>query len=117
MHHSQKNGIPTIIITVKINDKPTANVKSVFLALHAAAVAIAADVPHTDVAAEITKKSITVTNSDYFKVTTSVDTDALKIARNNTGTVTVTVELIKMPITVEESTTSITVKLNAAAVQ
>ena len=29
--HSQKNGIPTIIATVKINDIPTANVKSVFL--------------------------------------------------------------------------------------
>lgn len=71
----------------------------------------------TDVAAEITKESITVSNSGYFKVTTSVDNDALTIARNNTGTVTVTVELIKMPITAEESTTSITVKLNAAAVQ
>ena len=37
----------------KINEIPTANVRSVFLALQAVAVAIAAEVPHTDVAAEI----------------------------------------------------------------
>ena len=74
MHHSQKNGIPTIIITVKINDKPTANVKSVFLALHAAAVAIAADVPHTDVAAEIT-----ITIGLFFIFNTLVPNNHMKI--------------------------------------
>lgn len=70
-----------------------------------------------DVAAEITKKSITVSNSEYFEVTTSVDNDALTIARNGTATVTVTVQLIKKPITEAESSTDITVELKAAAVQ
>ena len=71
----------------------------------------------TDVAAKVTKNSITVSNSEYFKVTTSIDEGELKIDRNGTGTVTVTVELIKMPITADESTTDITVVLDAAAVQ
>jgi hypothetical protein len=51
--------------TVKIKDIPTANVKSVFLALQAAAVAIAAEVPHTDVAAAIV---ITIRLFFIFKI-------------------------------------------------
>ena len=48
-----KKGIPTIISTVKISEVPTANARSVFLAFAAAAAAMAADVPQTEVAAAI----------------------------------------------------------------
>ena len=47
--------LTTIMITVKISDSPMANDSSSFLALQAAAVATAADTPHTDMSAEITK--------------------------------------------------------------
>ena len=43
--------------TVKISDMPTASVSSSFLARAAAAAAIAADTPHTEVAAAITMTS------------------------------------------------------------
>ena len=45
------------MITVKISDMPTASVSSSFLARAAAAAAIAADTPHTEVAAAITMTS------------------------------------------------------------
>ena len=45
------NGMTTIITTVKISDMPTASASSSFLARAAAAAAMAADTPHTDVAA------------------------------------------------------------------
>ena len=48
------SGINTIISTVNIKDRPIANVKSFFLAPEAAAAAIAADTPHTEVAVAIT---------------------------------------------------------------
>ena len=47
-------GITTIMITVKVRDRPIASDSSERLALHAAAVAIAADTPQTDMSAEIT---------------------------------------------------------------
>src|SRR6056297_1048136 len=47
-------GNTIIMITVKDSDMPIARDNSSFLALHAAAVAIAAETPHTDMSAEIT---------------------------------------------------------------
>ena len=46
-----KNGRPTIMRTVKMSEVPTANARSVFFALAAAAAAMAAEVPQTEVAA------------------------------------------------------------------
>ena len=46
-----KNGMPTIMITVKMSELPTAKARSVFFARAAAAAAMAADVPQTEVAA------------------------------------------------------------------
>ena len=57
-------GINTIINTVNIRDKPIAKVKSFFLAPEAAAAAIAADTPHTEVAVAIT---ITIGLDTIFK--------------------------------------------------
>jgi len=48
-----KFGITIIMIDVNIRDIPTAKVSSSFFALQAAAVAIAAETPHTDMSAEI----------------------------------------------------------------
>ena len=71
-----------------------------------------------DVAASILKKTITVDKSEFFNVTTSVDSSPVVAAKNNgTATVTVTVELIKMPIASADSTANITVTLEASAVQ
>lgn len=52
-----KRGRPTIMRTVKTSDVPTANARSVFFAFAAAAAAIAAEVPQTDVAAAIVMTS------------------------------------------------------------
>ena len=47
-------GMTTIMMTVNESDSPIASDSSSFFALQAAAVAIAADTPHTDMSAEIT---------------------------------------------------------------
>lgn len=70
-----------------------------------------------DLAAEITKAEITNSKSEFFEVTTSVDNSATTIGKNSTGTVTVTVKLIKMPIKDTDSKTQISVKLLATPVQ
>ncbi len=51
-------GITTIMITVKTSDSPIASDSSERLALQAAAVAIAAETPQTDISAEITMLSV-----------------------------------------------------------
>ncbi len=71
----------------------------------------------TDVAASILKKTITVDKSEFFSVTTSVDSNPVVAQANGTATVTVTVTLIKMPIEAADSTANITVTLTASAVQ
>ena len=48
------SGITIIITTVKMSDMPTASVSSCFRARAAAATAMAADTPHTEVAAAMT---------------------------------------------------------------
>ena len=70
-----------------------------------------------DLAAEITKASITNNKEAFFKVTTTVDSTATTIAKEGTATVTVTVELIKMPIEESDSTATISVNLLATPVQ
>ncbi len=51
-------GITTIMIAVKTRERPTARVSSSFLARHAAAVAMAADTPQTDMSAEMVMFSV-----------------------------------------------------------
>ena len=48
-----KAGRATIMMAVKVMDRPRARVSSSFLARHAAAAAMAAEVPHTDMSAEM----------------------------------------------------------------
>ena len=48
-----KAGWPTMHTAVKIMDRPMARVSSSFLALQAAAVAMAAETPQTDMSAEM----------------------------------------------------------------
>jgi hypothetical protein len=66
--------------------------------------------------ASVLKKTITNSKSDFFKVTTSVDSTPAVIAKGATTTVTVTVELIKVPILEADSTTTIGVELEATPV-
>ena len=70
-----------------------------------------------DLSASITKQTITNDKEAFFEVTTSVDTTATVIGKESTGTVTVTVKLIKMPIESADSTAQISVKLLATPVQ
>ena len=49
-----KAGMATIMMAVKVRDRPMDRVSSSFLARQAAAVAMAAEVPHTDMSAEMT---------------------------------------------------------------
>ena len=51
---AMNGGIATIISTVKASERPIARDNSSFLARQAAAVAIAAETPQTDMSAEIT---------------------------------------------------------------
>lgn len=64
-----------------------------------------------ELGANLVVESITNTNSDYFKVTASLANPA--IAKQETTTLTVTVELLKTPI--DSQTTSITVPITATA--
>lgn len=67
----------------------------------------------TDVDASVSKASITNDKSDYFEVTTSVDSTAVDVKAGGTATVTVTVKLIKTPVSADDSTANIKVNLTA----
>lgn len=71
----------------------------------------------TDVNASVVKASIENDKSAYFEVTTDVDSSAKTIDAAGTGTVTVTVKLIKTPVADTDSTATIKVNLTASPVQ
>ena len=62
----------------------------------------------TDVAATITQGTISNNKSTFFEVTTDATT-AKSLAAGGTTTVTITVKLIKTPVTAEDSVATITV--------
>lgn len=70
-----------------------------------------------DLNASITKESIENNKTEFFSVTTSVDENATVVEHEGTATVTITVELIKLPIEKEDSTATIKVNLLATPVQ
>lgn len=71
----------------------------------------------SDVDASVLKSAITNDKEDFFNVTTSVDSDATTVAAGGTATVTVTVKLVKTPVTDADSIANIGVKLTATPVQ
>lgn len=78
-----------------------------------------------DLTAAILKKSISVVSSaststdlsSFYKVTTDVDSIATKIPAGSTNTVTITVELIKVPIETNDATANIKVEFTASPEQ
>lgn len=70
----------------------------------------------TDVDANVIKKQISNDKPEFFEVTTSVDDSAEIITAGGTGTVTVTVRLIKTPIETSDSTANIEIDLTASPV-
>ena len=70
----------------------------------------------TDVDANVIKKQISNDKPEFFEVTTSVDDSAETITAGGTGTVTVTVRLIKTPIETDDSTANIQIDLTASPV-
>ena len=70
----------------------------------------------TDVDANVIKKQISNDKPEFFEVTTSVDDSAETITAGGTGTVTVTVRLIKTPIETGDSTANIQIDLTASPV-
>ena len=70
----------------------------------------------TDVDANVVKKQISNDKPEFFEVTTSVDDSAETITAGGTGTVTVTVRLIKTPIETSDSTANIQIDLTASPV-
>lgn len=68
-----------------------------------------------DLAAKIATKNITVTPSDYFEVDTEIAGDGTVAAGKET-TVTVTVSLVKVPVSKDDSTANISVNLTATPV-
>ena len=70
----------------------------------------------TDVDANVIKKQISNDKPEFFEVTTSVDNSAETITAGGTGTVTVTVRLIKTPIETSDSTANIQIDLTASPV-
>ena len=71
----------------------------------------------TDVDANVIKKQISNDKPEFFEVTTSVDDSAETITAGGTGTVTVTVRLIKTPIETSDSTANIQIDLTASPVE
>lgn len=70
----------------------------------------------TDVDANVIKKQISNDKPEFFEVKTSVDDSAETITAGGTGTVTVTVKLIKTPIETSDSTANIQIDLTASPV-
>lgn len=71
----------------------------------------------TDVAASLANTSITNNKSNYFEVTTSIDPTTGTICPNNgTATVTVSVKMIKTPVSADDSTANITLSYSATPV-
>lgn len=70
----------------------------------------------TDVDANVIKKQISNDKPEFFEVTTSVDDSAETITAGGTGTITVTVRLIKTPIETSDSTANIQIDLTASPV-
>lgn len=68
-----------------------------------------------DLAATIAEKNTTVTPSGYFKVDTVIAGDGTVAAGQET-TVTVTVSLVKVPVSKDDSTANISVNLTATPV-
>ena len=66
--------------------------------------------------ANVIKKQISNDKPEFFEVTTSVDDSAETITAGGTGTVTVTVRLIKTPIEISDSTANIQIDLTASPV-
>ena len=77
-----------------------------------------------DVDAKVVEKEIkilaedgTTDLSEYFSVTTDIDgSTGLEVAHEGTATVEVTVELLKTPLTNNDSTANVTIELDASAV-
>lgn len=69
-----------------------------------------------DVNATVALKTLNFSQSDFFEVTTSVDDDEITVPAGGTNTVTVYVELIGTPITTAQSSTDITIELEAEPV-
>jgi hypothetical protein len=67
-------------------------------------------------ASVLLKGAISNSKSEFFEVTTSASS-AVVVKKGSTATVTVTVKLIKAPILEEDSTTNITVTLEATPQQ
>lgn len=71
----------------------------------------------TDVAAVLDNTSITNNKSTYFEVITSINQTAGSICPDNgTATVTVSVKMIKTPVTTADSTANITLNYTATPV-
>lgn len=70
----------------------------------------------SDVKAKITEGTHSVTNSDYFQVTTDIGTGK-EIQVGGEIEVTITVKLIKTPVTDDQSSSNITINLEANAAQ
>ena len=70
----------------------------------------------SDLSASIVEDEITNSKTEFFTVTTDMST-AKTVAKGATTTVTVTVRLIKVPISQADSTANISIKLEASPVQ
>lgn len=70
----------------------------------------------TTLAATIAEKNVTVTPSEYFDVDTEIANNGTVTANGET-TVKVTVKLIKVPVSKDDSTANITVNLTATPVE
>ena len=71
----------------------------------------------TTLSATISEKNITVTPSGNFEVTTDLKNDSKTVVAGGTTTVTITVKLIKMPVSSDNSSASISVNLTATPVE
>lgn len=69
----------------------------------------------TDVDAKLTGVGLTNSNEEYFDVNYTINGETIA-AKDGTTTVTVTVKLVKTPVTDEQGETTVSLTLNAAPV-
>ena len=106
-------------IDAKITDKLTATISVIGLTKVGDIATATYSIKNyeSDFKAKITSGTITNNKTDYFAVTTDLGTGKTITENGGTTTVTVSVELIKMPIEAEDSTAEIGVQLLASPVE
>lgn len=116
---TDKSTVPgaTVSATVEASDKKQANIEVSGLTTKGEKVSATYTIANNSADLSASLTAITSNdNTEYFKVTSSINDTPVVVAKDDTTKITVTVELIKTPIEADQST-NISVELTAQPVQ